>query len=146
MAILKASRAKRHTAVGSRRWRRLTAWAGVLALVLQVFVPYVHQPASAASSDFPWDISDFCLLSGHLPPGYGPASDKDGPGTPQDHKIPACSICKTLQQIGHYLPPAATPIAKRPDAGVPVRFASLVFVAAKRTASNSQPRAPPVLV
>jgi hypothetical protein len=132
----------------SRVRRRGAAWLGIVALVIQLFVPFfhAHTPARAATPDFPWDISDFCLTSGHLPPGYAPPSDQERPSKRQDHKVPPCSICKTLLHIGKCIPPAAAPVVCWSESTVQIRYGSPAVVNARWTISSSQPRAPPVLV
>ena len=127
---------------------RGAAWLGVLALLIQIVVPFFHEPtpARAETPDFPWDLSNFCLASGHLPPGYAPGSNEKGPGNPEDHKIPPCSICKTLQQTSHCVQSAAVPILYRMENAVQARQPGPGVSIARWAASSSQPRAPPVLL
>jgi hypothetical protein len=138
LSLMSRSRGLRH---------RGAAWLGVLALLIQIVVPFFHEPAPAHAETpaFPWDLSDFCLASGHLPPGYAPATSEDGPDEPQDHKVPPCSICKALQQTGHCVQPAAVSILYRLENAVRARHPTQAVAIARRTASSSQPRAPPVL-
>lgn len=129
-----------------RPTHRAAAWLGVLALLVQLFVPFLHQPAYAASPELPWDLSDFCLASGHLPPGYGPDSDERGPRDPAEQETTLCSICKTLQQTGSFVPLTAVSVLYRSDRGVRASYASRDAAIARWRTSSSQPRAPPVLV
>lgn len=127
---------------------RAAAWLGVLALLIQLLAPLAHglAPARAASPDFPWDISDFCLASGHVPPGYAPASGDERPGESQDHKLPPCSICKTLQLAGKCIQPTAAPVFRRFENTVRLRHAGPAPALDPWAVSSSRPRAPPVLV
>lgn len=131
---------------GKPPWHRVAAWLGILALLIQIFVPFFHYPVRAATPEYPWDLSYFCLQSGELPPGYAPDSDDNGPSEPKDQKASPCSICKTLQQISKYISSTALPTVCSFESTVQFRVGPVTALIVNWAAFTPQPRAPPVLV
>jgi len=87
-----------------RPWRRVGAWLGIAALLIQCLVVAFHQPAQAAALSPFQDPAAWCVTSAG-----------DVPGPAPDHKAPlhtsiVCPICQVLQACSAGLVPSSAPL------------------------------------
>lgn len=119
------------------RLRRLAALFGILALLLQAWVPLVHRPAGQVSlAGF---AGALCLAPGA--DRSAPADDQRGTDS---HKAQPCPICLALQLGGLFLVPvlAAPILGAFVDTGRGPASAIPRLIQAAH--SLAQPRGPPL--
>ena len=120
--------------------RRLGALLGVIALLMQVWVPLVHRSPPAAANA--WLLGSICHVD------FGNQADRSSaPGDPAgsgSHKAPLCPICYLLMLGGTFLLPVLGAILLRRLPCVvlghrpaPLRFSAVGYALA-------QPRGPPL--
>lgn len=122
---------------GKHKAFRRAAWLALLSLVLQVLVPALHHPASAALPDG-IGAANLCIAPGSQP--VGPSDTDKSPA----HGVQACAICQTLHMLGGgYVPPGAVAVA---PASFVARLSVLqpaVAVLDGRRVFQARARAPP---
>ncbi len=144
VATSKLQRSKSLSIDSTKRRRpflsKLSAWAGVVALVLQTLAPLAQMP-------LPVDVA---LTSFGGPMALCLASADGGKTTPADHdkapigKAQPCAICLSLQLISGFLPPSVEAMAAPPRYATRLDRLADLAVPVRWTASSSQPRAPPI--
>ncbi len=118
----------------SRNFRR-AAWLAVLAVVLQMLVPLMHQPARVMLAGGVMRICSSLI-------NQAPADADKAP----THKLPPCPICQNLHMLGHgFVPPNTVVLAHVASGGETLALPALKPVVLLRVISNAQPRAPPIL-
>ena len=130
---------------GLARFRRSRALAGagallgVLALLLQAWLPLLHPPAIAAFAEpaFLADGFPLCLAGGgeHPLPIKSPAQ-----------KPAACPICQAFHLIASFVPPAAAVPVAVPAPVAPAEVPTVAAIIGPASRGAAQPRAPPVAV
>jgi hypothetical protein len=118
--------------------RRLAGFCGMLAVVIQLGLPILHDPAGLIAAA-PWFGVPICHVGG---------GGTSGPALPSDQKSGLCPICLGLQATATALiPPDPGLIA---EVSLPAAQPLPPIPATVRTGrdpgSPAQPRAPPVPV
>lgn len=127
----------------SSRLRRLTAWLGVLALLLQLGLPTLHAQAWAQRAGTPMLLA----MCGQMPGVHARAAGDDARVWQQSqHKLlAACELCASVHAQAMAGPPAAA--AGPASRGTAQTLPALFFVA-KPTLAGAPPQArgppPPV--
>ena len=83
------------------RWRRLGAWLGILALVVPLWVPYVHHDSVLGDT-----MLDALLMAAS---SAAPTPTAHPRRTPLDHR---CPICLALSCCGALATPPPAPIVR----------------------------------
>jgi hypothetical protein len=122
------------TPLSRKRAAGPAVWLALLALWLQALLPTIHHPGSMFMPGM--SMGSLCLAGGSAP---ATPHDKD-----QDHKLPPCPICQSLQILAAgYVPPTAVAIPLQTVVGIATAiFAPSVFRPSRRIES-AQARAPP---
>ena len=116
---------------------RRAAWLALVALFLQIMVPVLHHPASAAQRGG-IAAADLCLAPGSLP--QAPTDTDKHPA----HKLPACSVCLTLHMLGGgFVPPGSLAYASVPTCGAVLAPIAVDSLPQGRVVSDARARAPP---
>jgi hypothetical protein len=142
--------------------KRCAAWLGVVALLVQAWLPLVHHPVTLFASDSGEAAAiaslagehALCLAAAQAVPQQAPSTDQHAPDKrPPDKRPPdkdqhlsMCPICRVLHAAGGVPPPPAalyTPqaVAFHPDGVLP-----RAFVPVARIERAALPRAPPLPV
>ena len=141
----------RHGRAPIRRFlpvRQAGAALAIFALLMQVWIPWVHHPAIAVTtsqeifggpSSIPAFAFPLCLADG--------PTDRDQSGLPDKQptrKPGPCPICQTLQLLGHAIALQSDfAVLSPPPAASQVPLVAAAFVA-RLLQISSQPRAPPL--
>lgn len=128
--------------------RQAGAALAIFALLMQVWIPWVHHPAIAVTtnqeifggpSSIPAFAFPLCLAGGPTDPDQSGLPDKQ-----PTRKPGPCPICQTLQLLGHAIAPQSDfAILSPPPAALQVPLVAAAFVA-RPLQTSSQPRAPPL--
>ena len=126
---------------------RCAVWLGVVALLVQVWLPLVHHPATLFAPDgeetaaFAALVGEhaLCIAATQTEQPRAPPPGKHAP----DHHLPVCPICRVLHAAGAVAPPVA--FLYTPHAFVFHTYGSYpkAFIATARRDRTALPRAPP---
>ncbi len=132
-----------------RALRGAGALVGAMALLVQVWLPFVHHPVLTAAADpqsyartaaFFGDEVALCSAQG------APTSDQSGvPGKLPSHRLQPCPICQTLHLLGSVVPPTAGFVVAGPPPAVPAGAIGQATIVAHVLDPTAQPRAPPAM-
>ena len=116
---------------------------------MQVWLPWVHHPAIAATGD-PQAYARAVAFFGNnlalcLEQGLDTQDHSGAPGKAPQKPAP-CPICQTLQLLGSLLVPAGGVVVDGPRPTNRVDATSLAPLLARTLDPTSQPRAPPPLM
>ena len=130
---------------------RCAAWLGVVALLVQAWLPLVHHPATLFAPDGEENAAFAALVDEHLAlctaaaqtdEREAPSPAKHAPG----HRLPVCPICRVLHAAGAVAPPT---VALRTPQAVAFHTCCLfpkTFIPTARLECAALPRAPPLLI
>ena len=122
---------------GRHRAHRRAAWLALVALFLQVVVPALHHPASAAAP-IGAIAAAFCVAPGSQAPA--PSDTDKSPA----HGKQACAICQTLHMLGGgFVPPVGVALAPIEPVRAISSLPPAVAVLDGRAVLDSRARAPP---
>ena len=131
----------------ARAPRGFGAALGAFALLIQVWLPWLHHPpvfqtgepdGYARSAAFFGDGLALCVRSD--------SQDRSElPGKAPSHKPFSCPLCRALQMLGSFVPPAGIVVAAGPPAAVVVDAIGQAPIIARTPDPTSQPRAPPLM-
>jgi len=121
----------------------------VFALLIQVWLPWIHHPGISALADEPTHArAGIAFVGGDFPiclAQRSSAPDRSGdPTHTPSQKLPPCPICQALHMLGSFVPPTNAVLVEGPPSGDPGVITFWAPLIARTLASTSQPRAPPV--
>jgi hypothetical protein len=135
---------------GLAAWRRAgalrkgAAFLGALALLVQLWLPLLHQPGAAMAGQSQAYTRMAAFYGGKLVLCAASAKDPSGGTAPApSHKPPPCPTCLTLQGLESFIPPAPITIAASPRQADPPDMIGTAPIIARSLDPTSQPRAPP---
>ena len=130
-----------------RALRGFGATLGAFALLIQVWLPWIHHPPIFETSDQDAYARAAAFYGSDLALCLGAASQdrSDGPGKSPSHKPFSCPICRALHMLGNFVPPAAVNIAAGPPPASFVDAIGQAPIIAHAVDPATQPRAPPVM-
>jgi len=127
--------------------RYCAAWLGIVALLVQAWLPLVHHPVTLFAPDGEETAAFAALFGQHLALCTAASSTSEqstpSPGKGPSHHPPACPICRVLHAAGAVAPPMAMFLAPQSVAFHPYRLFPKTFIPTARLERAALPRAPP---
>jgi hypothetical protein len=125
--------------------RDVATLLAAFALVIQIWLPWAHEPAVAMWTGSPRYARMAAIFSGQLALCLSAAQRPSGvPAKAPAHELPPCPICLALELLGNLVPLAGAVVVECLRPIVPHGMIGQAPIVARAFNPVSQPRAPPV--
>jgi hypothetical protein len=125
--------------------RDVATLAAVFALLIQICLPWAHQPAVAMRTGAPGYVRTPAILSAQLALCQAAAQKPSGiPAKGPAHELSPCPMCLALELLGNLLPPTDGVVVECLRPVIPHDMTGRAPLVARAFNPTSQPRAPPI--